>query len=89
MAIDKVTLQSINNRYSALSESACCLSCGGAIDYCHVKAGDICLDLGSGRGNDVIRMAEQAGPEGKAYGIDVSDGMLKKARKCPGSISTT
>lgn len=81
MSIEKVTLQTINNRYSALSESTCCLSCGGAIDYCEVKPGNTCLDLGSGRGNDVLRLAEMTGTTGKVYGIDVSDGMLKKARK--------
>lgn len=89
MTIEKVTLQTINNRYSALSESSCCLSCGGAIDYCQVKAGDTCLDLGSGRGNDVIRLAELAGPSGKAYGLDVSDGMLKKARKTAHKLGVT
>jgi len=42
--------------------------------------GEICVDLGSGRGTDVLRMAEQAGEAGFAYGIDISDGMLATAR---------
>ena len=57
----KMTTQSINERYSSLSETSCCLSCGGAINHAQVKTGETCLDLGSGRGNDVIRMAEAAG----------------------------
>lgn len=70
----------INKRYSELAGSDCCLSCGGAISYAKIKPGEICVDLGSGRGTDVLRMAEDAGPEGFVYGIDISDGMLEKAR---------
>ena len=46
-----------------------------------VKPGEVCLDLGSGRGNDVLRMAGETGPEGKVYGIDISDGMISKAER--------
>lgn len=70
----------INQRYSELAGSDCCLSCGGAINYSKVSSGEVCVDLGSGRGTDVLRMAEEAGPEGFVYGIDISDGMLEKAR---------
>lgn len=71
---------SINLRYSQLAKTECCLSCGGAVNYSKVKPGEICVDLGSGRGTDVLRMAEQTGPEGFAYGIDISEGMLATAR---------
>ena len=76
----KLNVSSINERYTNLSETTCCLSCGGAINHAGVQPGEVCLDLGSGRGNDVIRMAEEAGENGFAYGIDLSDGMVKKAR---------
>ena len=76
----KLKVASINERYTNLSETTCCLSCGGAINHAGVQPGEVCLDLGSGRGNDVIRMAEDAGENGFAYGIDLSDGMVKKAR---------
>lgn len=76
----KLKFASINERYTNLSETTCCLSCGGAINHAGVQPGEVCLDLGSGRGNDVIRMAEEAGENGFAYGIDLSDGMVKKAR---------
>jgi ubiquinone/menaquinone biosynthesis C-methylase UbiE len=72
---------SINLRYSQLAKTDCCLSCGGAINYSKVNPGETCVDLGSGRGTDVLRMAEQAGEEGFAYGIDISDGMLETARE--------
>ena len=70
----------INERYTSLSETSCCLSCGGAINYAKVQKGEICVDLGSGKGNDVIRLAEDAGSTGFAYGIDISDGMIAKAK---------
>ena len=65
----KLNVASINERYTNLSETTCCLSCGGAINHAGVQPGEVCLDLGSGRGNDVIRMAEEAGENGFAYGI--------------------
>ncbi len=76
-----MALIEIENRYSALAETSCCLSCGGAVNYADVKTGEICVDLGSGRGNDVLRMADAVGETGFVYGIDISDGMLEKARK--------
>jgi len=76
-----MALIEIENRYSALAETSCCLSCGGANDYTNVKPGEVCVDLGSGRGTDVLRMASEVGDEGFVYGIDISEGMLEKARK--------
>ena len=73
-------IKEINTRYSELAESECCLSCGGAINYAEPKIGEVCVDLGSGRGTDVLRMAELVGKIGFVYGIDISDGMLEKAR---------
>jgi ubiquinone/menaquinone biosynthesis C-methylase UbiE len=71
----------INKRYSDLAEAECCLSCGGAIDYSEAKSGEVCVDLGSGQGRDVLRLAELVGDGGFVYGIDVSEGMLEKARR--------
>lgn len=69
----------INNRYTVLAEDTCCLSCGGAVNKSQAKKGEICIDLGSGRGTDVLRLAEEVGETGFAYGIDVTDGMIQKA----------
>jgi len=71
----------IEVRYSELAESTCCLSCGGAANHSNPQEGEICVDLGSGRGTDVLRMAEKTGSGGVAVGIDVSDGMIAKAEK--------
>ncbi len=72
--------QAINLRYSELAQTSCCLSCGGAINHSKAVEGETCVDLGSGRGTDVLRLAESVGPSGFVYGIDISDGMLDKAR---------
>ncbi len=70
----------INNRYSSLAESTCCLSCGGAINYSEASEGEVCVDLGSGRGTDAMRLAGTVGDSGFVYGIDISEGMLEKAK---------
>lgn len=74
-----MNVDAINKRYTYLSEKACCLSCGGAINHAKAQKGEVCVDLGSGKGNDVIRLAEEVGNEGYAYGIDISEGMISKA----------
>jgi len=76
-----MSLTEINKRYSELAETACCLSCGGAINYSEPAEGEVCVDLGSGRGTDVLRLAEKVGRNGFVYGIDISDGMIDKAEK--------
>jgi arsenite methyltransferase len=69
----------ISNRYTLLAEDTCCLSCGGAVDKSKAQIGEICIDLGSGRGTDALRLAEVVGEKGFAYGVDVTDGMIQKA----------
>jgi len=71
----------IETRYGALAEVKSCLSCGAAVGYITAAPGQICVDLGSGRGTDVLRLAEQVSPGGHAYGVDITEGMLEKARK--------
>jgi arsenite methyltransferase len=75
----KMITEEINRRYSELAESSCCLSCGGAVDHAEAVSGEVCVDLGSGRGTDVLRLAEKVLPSGYVYGIDLSDGMITKA----------
>jgi arsenite methyltransferase len=74
-----MTYTEIDKRYTQLAESTCCLSCGGAMNYSNASGGEICVDLGSGRGTDAIRLAEAVGKDGFVYGIDISEGMIRKA----------
>lgn len=78
-AFNAMSYTEINKRYSELAESTCCLSCGGAMDYSAVSKGEVCVDLGSGRGTDVLRLAESVGNDGYVYGLDISEGMIQKA----------
>jgi ubiquinone/menaquinone biosynthesis C-methylase UbiE len=71
----------IELRYGALAESTCCLSCGSAVRYVMAAPGEVCVDLGSGRGADVLRLAQLVAPGGHAYGIDIADEMHDKARR--------
>ena len=85
----EITYSEINKRYTELAESSCCLSCGGAINYSSAQPGEVCVDLGSGRGTDVLRLAENVGNDGFVYGIDISDGMIEKARNTAGRLGIT
>ncbi|MEW6527167.1 MAG: methyltransferase domain-containing protein [Spirochaetota bacterium] len=82
-------LEAINVRYSNLAQSSCCLSCGGAINHAKPKPGEVCVDLGSGRGTDVLRMADAVGSNGFVYGIDISSGMIAKSKELSNKFGYT
>jgi len=67
-------------RYAALSGTQDSLSCGGALDLAAPAPGEVVVDLGCGRGGDVLRAAAAVGPSGAAIGVDGSDAMLTAAR---------
>ncbi len=73
--------EAVEARYNQLAESECCLSCGGAAAACMPVEGQVCLDLGSGRGTDVLRFAGAVGATGHAYGVDLAEAMLDRARR--------
>ncbi len=79
----------ITERYNVLAESTCCLSCGGAINYADAHQGEVCVDLGSGRGTDAIRLAEAVGNGGSVFGIDISEGMIKKSKDTASRLGIT
>jgi len=57
------------------------LGCGNPVALADLSAGEVVLDLGSGGGIDVLLSARRVSPGGKAYGLDMTDGMLDLARK--------
>jgi arsenite methyltransferase len=57
------------------------LGCGNPTAVADLHEGETVLDLGSGGGIDVILSAKRVGPEGLAYGLDMTDEMLALARK--------
>jgi len=57
------------------------LGCGNPTALAALSPGETVLDLGSGGGIDVLLSAQRVGPAGKAYGLDMTDEMLKLARE--------
>ena len=68
---------------AALPEAAvlASLGCGNPTALAQLAPGEIVLDLGSGGGIDVLLSARRVGPNGKAYGLDMTDEMLALARE--------
>jgi SAM-dependent methyltransferase len=57
------------------------LGCGNPTATTVLEPGQTVLDLGSGGGIDVLLSARRVGPEGKAFGLDMTDEMLELARR--------
>src|SRR6266513_3790510 len=57
------------------------LGCGNPTALARLEPGETVLDLGWGGGIDVLLSARRVGPNGKAYGLDMTDEMLALARE--------
>jgi arsenite methyltransferase len=57
------------------------LGCGNPTALADLHPGETVLDLGSGGGIDVLLSAKRVGPEGFAYGLDMTDEMLEMAER--------
>jgi arsenite methyltransferase len=81
---------------AANSEAGCCstaeaecgcgpsssaFGCGNPTAVADLHEGEVVLDLGSGGGEDVFISAARVGPEGRVYGVDMTDEMLAMARR--------
>jgi len=79
---DPITSNLYNaNEASSVPDTAflASLGCGNPTALAELRAGEVVLDLGSGGGIDVILSAKRVGPEGRAYGLDMTDEMLALA----------
>jgi arsenite methyltransferase len=73
--------EEIKLRYNILADDdSCCLSCGHAIDFSNSAEGEVCVDLGCGRGIDAVSLAAKVGQNGFVHGIDLSENMILKAQ---------
>jgi ubiquinone/menaquinone biosynthesis C-methylase UbiE len=52
-----------------------------AIKRMDIRRGDAILDLGSGTGRNVCAMLKVLGPTGRVVGVDISQEMLRQARR--------
>lgn len=57
------------------------LGCGNPTALAKLQPGETVLDLGSGGGIDVLLSARRVGPEGKVFGLDMTDEMLALAEE--------
>src|SRR5215212_1250256 len=57
------------------------VGCGAPLQHAGAKEGETVVSLGSGAGIDVFLSANRIGGSGKVIGIDLTDEMLKKARR--------
>jgi SAM-dependent methyltransferase len=73
--------QAVASRYGALASQAGSLSCGGALDLAAPRPGERLVDLGCGRGGDLLRAAALVGPAGLATGVDATPAMVEAARE--------
>ena len=61
--------------------------CGSPVMDCGLEAGETLVDLGSGTGVECFIAGRQAGSSGRAYGIDMSDTMLARARNAAQQVA--
>jgi SAM-dependent methyltransferase len=76
----------MNDRYTNVDEQIVQaadlgLGCGTPTAFADMQEGMTVLDLGSGAGIDVFLAAKKVGPTGKAIGLDMTDEMIKLARR--------
>ena len=57
------------------------LSVGNPVRYAFLQPGETVLDVGSGGGIDTILAARRVGPDGKAFGLDILEGMCERGRR--------
>jgi SAM-dependent methyltransferase len=73
-------------RYEALSLTTASLSCGAALDLAAPVPGETVVDLGCGRGRDVVRAASMVGAAGAAIGVDGNEAMIAAARQAAAGV---
>lgn len=74
------TLYAADERDALPAEAvAASLGCGNPTAVAELREGERVLDLGSGGGIDVLLSARRVGPNGKAYGLDMTEEMLALA----------
>jgi SAM-dependent methyltransferase len=80
---DPVTSDLYGAETAGLPEEAmlASLGCGNPTLLAQLNPGETVLDLGSGGGIDVLLSAKRVGPDGKAYGLDMTDEMLALANE--------
>lgn len=56
------------------------LGCGNPVAISKIKERNVVLDLGCGAGFDCFLASKKVGKDGKVIGVDMTEGMIKRAR---------
>ena len=78
---DAALRRAIAGRYDGLASGVATLSCGPALELAAPRAGERLVDLGCGRGGDLVKAAVLVGPGGTAIGVDAAARMVEAARE--------
>jgi SAM-dependent methyltransferase len=73
--------EAVAARYGGLAAGTGSLSCGGALELAAPRPGERLVDLGCGRGGDLLRAAGMVGPGGHVTGIDATPRMVEAAKQ--------
>ena len=65
------------------------LGCGNPIAHAQLQPGEVVLDLGSGGGIDCFLAAREVGSTGRVIGVDMTPGMIERARGTAVRIGAT
>lgn len=57
------------------------VGCGAPVKFADLQKGERVVDLGSGAGIDVFLSSKQVGARGRVIGVDMTGGMLERARR--------
>jgi len=79
-------VRAVEARYGALAASEGSLSCGGALELAAPAPGERVVDLGCGRGGDLVRAAALVGASGQVTGVDATERMVLAARERTASL---
>jgi radical SAM protein with 4Fe4S-binding SPASM domain len=63
--------------------------CGSPVSAAALTPGETMVDLGSGAGIDCFIAAKKVGAEGRVYGIDMTDAMLRVANDCRPQVASS
>ena len=62
--------------------------CGTPVSFSAIGEGETVLDLGSGAGLDLLLAVEKVGPGGRIIGVDMTEGMVVRAREAASAWGT-
>ncbi|MEO8028176.1 MAG: methyltransferase domain-containing protein [Bryobacteraceae bacterium] len=71
----------ISGVYNLLAEHSEGPVLQAGVDSLALKSGERVLEIGYGTGHSLVQLAKAIGADGKVFGIDLSDGMMSKARE--------